>query len=173
MRPHFCKQVAHIKQHERLHQAWRGDGAGADHAACDDGPCARRAQHWKARHGALVEPCGASATASVVAHSRGGGRGFMQAPGACYARDPLPSNAQHMHSLPYEQEGSPSPWMGAGQKKQKDWQCSTEASHVIPQRTTSSAQASLASEIGREPAYSHWFDRTTKKYYFQHNILLR
>ena len=59
------------------------------------------------------------------------------------------------------------PWMMGGRaKKQKDWQCSTEASHVIPQRTTSSAQASLASEIGREPAYSHWFDRTTHKSYF-------
>ncbi len=36
----------------------------------------------------------------------------------------------------------------------------TWGSRVIPQRTTNRAQASLASEIGREPAFSGWFERT-------------
>ncbi len=49
---------------------------------------------------------------------------------------------------------------GALEKHPREKQYVTRGSRVIPQRTTSRAQVSLASEIGRELAFSDWFERT-------------
>jgi hypothetical protein len=44
--------------------------------------------------------------------------------------------------------------------EKKSKQYSIRGSRVIPQRTTNRTQSSLSSEIGREPEFSGWYDRT-------------
>ena len=51
--------------------------------------------------------------------------------------------------------------------------CSTEASHILTDYTTSSARRSLTSEIGRDRVYFTWYDRRWKmvddSLYINHN----